>query len=105
MDKYVRQGKKNNAEQVKKLQTFLNKYLGSNLPITGFYGPLSAAAISAFQTKHADTILTPWGITTPTGIVYRTTLRQINMVECPDLAAALPELVEWSKAKDPAKPE
>lgn len=105
MDKYVRQGKRNSVDQVKKLQEFLNKHMNAGLPVTGYYGPLSAAAISAFQSKHADTILAPWGITTPTGIVYRTTLRQINMVECPDSAEGVPELVEWSKANDPKKPE
>ncbi len=105
MDKYVRQGKRNNPEQVTKLQQFLNKYMGTALPLTGFYGPLTAAAVNAFQSKHADTILAPWGISTPTGIVYRTTLRQINVIECSEIAAGIPELVEWSKANDPAKPE
>jgi Putative peptidoglycan binding domain len=105
MDRYVRQGKKNNAEQVSKLQTFLNKYMGTALPVTGFYGPMTAAAVRAFQTKHADTILAPWNLATPTGIVYRTTLRQINMIECPDVAEGMPELVEWSRANDPKKPE
>jgi hypothetical protein len=104
MDRYVRQGKKNNTEQVTKLQTFLNKYMSATLPVTGFYGPMTAAAVGAFQTKHADTILAPWNITTPTGIVYRTTLRQINMIECPDIAEDMPELVEWSRANDPKKP-
>lgn len=105
MDKYVRLGKRNNASQVSKLQEFLNKYMGASLPLTGFYGPLTAAAVNAFQTKHADTILAPWGISTPTGIVYRTTLRQINVLECPEISAGIPELIEWSKANDPAKPE
>ncbi|MEK7642432.1 MAG: hypothetical protein AAB392_01415, partial [Patescibacteria group bacterium] len=35
MDKFIRSGTNNDTDQVSKLQTFLNKHLGSNLPITG----------------------------------------------------------------------
>ena len=96
MDKFIRSGKNNNVDQVKKLQTFLNKWMGSNLPVTGFYGPLTLAALNAFQIKYAPNVLTPWGLSGPTGIVYLTTLRWINMLECPDLALQLPALVNWS---------
>lgn len=105
MDKFMRIGKKNDVEQVKKLQIFLNKELGLSIPVTGFFGPMTEAAVKQFQLKYAAQILTPWGITVPTGIVYQTTLRQINLLECPELALQLPPLVEWSKANDPAKPE
>jgi hypothetical protein len=105
MDRYVRLGKRNSVEQVRKLQEFLNKYQNAGLPVTGFYGPLSNAAVMAFQKTHATSVLAPWGLSTPTGIVYRTTLRQINMIECPDIAEGLPELIEWSKAIDAKKPE
>ena len=37
------------------------------------------------------------GISTPTGLVYLSTLRQINLLECPQLSLQLPALVEWSK--------
>ncbi|MEK7063581.1 MAG: hypothetical protein AAB955_02750 [Patescibacteria group bacterium] len=104
MDRYVRIGKKNNVEQVKKLQAFLNKQ-GAALPLTGFFGPLSLGAVMKFQAQYADSILKPWGITTPTGIVYQTTLWQINKVECPELTSQVPTLIEWSKSTDPAKPE
>ncbi len=97
MDRYIRSGRTNNAEQVMKLQTFLNKNMNSGLPITGFYGPLTLAATKAFQAKYAGDILTPWNLTSPTGIVYQTTLRHINNIECPDLMLEIPALIDWSK--------
>jgi hypothetical protein len=97
LDEFVRSGRNNNVEQVRRLQTFLNEHMGANIPVTGFYGPLTLQAVNAFQTKYADDILTPWGLTRPTGIVYQTTIRKINMIECPELAIELPTLVEWSK--------
>lgn len=96
LDKFIRFNRNNDAEQVKKLQQFLNKWLGLTLPLTGFYGPLTYEAVLQFQTQYASTILTPWGLTSPTGIVYLTTLRQINMLECPALALELPPLIPWN---------
>ncbi len=87
---------KNNSEQVKKLQTFLNKWLGSNIPVTGFYGPLTFAQVKKFQEKYGDDILKPWGLTTPTGIVYLSTVKKINQLECPEISLELPPLVPWS---------
>ncbi len=98
MDKFIRFGSsRNDVEQVKKLQAFLNKWMGTNLPITGVYGPQTLAALRAFQEKYANEVLTPWNLSGPTGLVYQTTLRWINMLECPDLAIQIPELIEWSK--------
>jgi hypothetical protein len=97
MDRFIRLGRNNDREQVIKLQTFLNKWMNANLPITGFYGPLTLRAVNAFQTQYADDILTPWGLTGPTGIVYQTTLRKINLIECPELSIEIPPLVQWSR--------
>ncbi|MDB5189349.1 MAG: hypothetical protein JWL82_306, partial [Parcubacteria group bacterium] len=98
MEKHLRLGSPlNDVEQAKKIQAFLNKWMQTSLPITGFFGPMTTAAVKAFQSKYADQILKPWGITSPTGIVYYTTLHQINMLECPELTLALPPLVEWSQ--------
>ncbi|MEK7176833.1 MAG: peptidoglycan-binding protein [Patescibacteria group bacterium] len=98
MDRFIRFGSANNdVEQVKLLQTFLNKWMHSNLPITGVYGPQTLEVLRAFQEKFAGEVLTPWNLNGPTGLVYQTTLRWINMLECPDLAIQLPELIEWSK--------
>ncbi len=97
MDKFIRSGRANNVEQVKKLQGFLNKWMNSNLPLTGFYGPMTLGAVNGFQTKYAAEVLTPWNLTRPTGIVYQTTLRWINTLECPDLMLEVPALIDWSK--------
>ncbi|MDO8728420.1 MAG: hypothetical protein Q7K26_00855 [bacterium] len=96
MDKFIRQGMDNDREQVMKLQEFLNKEMGVNLPITGFYGPLTFQVAKEFQDKYPEEILAPWGLKDPTGIAYQTTLRWINMLECPELALQIPPLVAWS---------
>lgn len=103
MDKFIRLGKRNNVEQVMKLQEFLNKWMNAGLPVTGTYGPMSVAAVNAFQTKYADEILTPWNLNQPTGIVFLTTLRWINMLECPELALQVPGLVEWGQHPETEK--
>ena len=99
LEKFLRVGsKKNDTDQTKKLQTFLNKWMNSNLPVTGFYGNMSAAAVKAFQAKYASDILTPWKIGAPTGLVYYTTLHKVNELECPEAAGEKPtNLVDWSK--------
>lgn len=83
--KYMREGIKNNPSDVVLLQRFLNEQLQTRIPITGFFGPITTAAVKRFQLLHKDTILKPWGLTAPTGIVYVTTLAHINNVKCPEL--------------------
>jgi peptidoglycan hydrolase-like protein with peptidoglycan-binding domain len=82
---------------VSKLQIFLNKWMSTNLPVTGVYNPATLAAVNAFQAKYSDEILSPWGIDTPTGLVYLSTLRKINLLECPDLSLPLPALIDWGR--------
>ena len=100
LKEYIKYGKNNSVEEVKKLQTFLNKYQGANLPVTGFYGPATRDAVNKFQTFHNMFVLRPWmqagytdNDTTPTGYVYQTTRRWINLLECPVLSLPMPELV------------
>lgn len=99
MERHLRLGsKKNDANQTKKLQTFLNKWMGSTLPVSGFYGPQTVKVLNAFQAKYADDILVPWNIKGPTGLVYFTTLHKINELECPEAAGDKPtNLIDWSK--------
>ena len=89
--------KKNDTEQARKIQAFLNKHLGAELPVTGFFGKKTEKALKTFQKQYAGDILTPWGIKAPTGIAYHTTLKKINEIECPELTLELPPLVDWSK--------
>ncbi len=98
MDKFIRTGAANDVEQVKKLQKFLNKEMDTNLPISGFYGPLTFNVTKAFQEKYTNDILALWdGLEEPTGIVYETTIRWINKIECPPLALSTPSLIDWSR--------
>ena len=88
----------NDPSEVKKLQIFLNGNLGINLPITGYYGFLTIAAVNRFQLKYNESVLAPWvpyGLPSamdPTGYVYKTTQRWINVLMCPPLDLPLPHL-------------
>ena len=90
--------KLNDPAQVKKLQAFLNMNLGLNLPVTGYYGKLTIAAVDQFQEKYHNEVLTPWvplGLPTPftpTNYVYQSTQRWINFIMCPALNLPLPAL-------------
>jgi hypothetical protein len=92
LSEYIKYGANNNPVEVKKLQTFLNDNMGKNIPVTGFYGEITMAAVKEFQVKYKEGILTPWGITEPTGYVYKTTQRQINMLVNPELNLPMPNL-------------
>ncbi|MEK7569728.1 MAG: hypothetical protein AAB500_02475 [Patescibacteria group bacterium] len=102
LDKFMRRGENNDIEQVKKLQVFLNKEMGADLPVTGFYGELTLELVKDFQEKYAEEILSPWNLEKPTGIVYQTTLRWINKLECPDLSLEIPPLTNWASRALPA---
>ncbi len=93
LTEYIRYGADNNKEEVKKLQIFLNEYEGEQLPVTGFYGEMTLSAVNRLQRKYAEEILTPWGITEPTGYVYITTQRFINDKKCGGKTLPMPELV------------
>ncbi len=95
---YLRMGKENDAEQVKKLQEFLNTHLGLTLPTSGFFGQLTHEAVKQFQLKYKDEVLTPWvshGFPNDgeaSGFVYKTTLRKINNLFCGSLNLPIPQL-------------
>lgn len=110
-------GAQNIPGEVVKLQKFLNKTTGSNaftgtltspnLPVTGFYGPQTTQAVKSFQHYFWPVVLQPWqpyGLTdsqmqTGTGLVYRTTKRWINMLNCPGTKIALPTFEGYNKVK------
>jgi hypothetical protein len=57
---------------------------------TGYYGPITDRAIRAFQAKYASEILTPWGMTAPSGYWYKTTRKKANeLVGCQEGAVEL----------------
>ncbi|MBI5134200.1 MAG: peptidoglycan-binding protein [Candidatus Taylorbacteria bacterium] len=79
---FLRIGRDNNPNEVRKLKYFLNTYEGANLPVDGVFDTATESAVKALQAKYAGEILAPWGVTEPTGIVYLTTTRYINRVFC-----------------------
>ena len=95
---YLRINKTNDVDEVRKLQAFLNSNLGINLPVTGFFGPLTYKAVGDFQVKYWQEVLSPWvpfGLETdhtPTQYVYKTTQREINNLYCPSLNLPTPLL-------------
>lgn len=101
LDDYLKRGARNNSVQVKKLQEFLNNYLALSpkLPVTGFFGPQTYAAVVKFQEQENDLVLKPWvGVTLKapnkgTGYVYKTTKTRINNIMCPELNLPVPAAV------------
>lgn len=89
-----------NKADVLKLQIFLNTQ-GSKLPTTGFFGPMTSVAVKSFQRTYAAEILTPVGLSSPTGLVYASTIRKINKVVC---GGAVPTPGTPSQVSVPASP-
>jgi len=94
---YLRLGKKNNDPgEVKKLQQFLNTQLGLVLAEDGIFDRATDAAARQFQAAHAAEVLSPWGIKEPTGFVYKTTQRAINLTHCAAVAIPMPTLTPYT---------
>lgn len=99
LEDFLRYGRKNNEEQVKKLQTFLNDYLklDPKINVNGIFGLDTKKAVIKFQEQESDFILKPWvGVTLKntkkgTGWVYKTTITRINNIMCPELKLPIPE--------------
>jgi peptidoglycan hydrolase-like protein with peptidoglycan-binding domain len=71
-------GLKNNPDDVKKLEFFLNTYEGENLKVDGFYDKGDYAAVKKWQAKYRVNILNPMKLKNPTGTVYTSSMRQIE---------------------------
>jgi hypothetical protein len=78
----LRRGRKNDKAQVELLQVFLNRELGLNIPVTGFFGPITEIAVKIFQLKYHADVLVPVGASVPTGFVGRYTLAKMNALKC-----------------------
>lgn len=94
----LKMGGAQSSADVLKLQKFLNTQ-GARIPETGFFGPLTAAAVSAFQRKYARELLTPLGLSSPTGSVDAATRQKINTLAC---AAAAPTARQAVSSKAPS---
>jgi hypothetical protein len=92
---YIKLGAKNDQTEVIKLQIFLNEYMGADLTLTGIYDAETLASVNQFQMMNMETVLKPWtlaGLQTdePTGYVYKTTKRWINILKCPESILSTP---------------
>jgi hypothetical protein len=72
----------NNSTDILKLQAFLNASRVGSFPLNGTYDAKTVAAVKQFQTTYAADILSPWGLTKPTGNVLSMTQRKINQLYC-----------------------
>ena len=90
-------GKHNDSAEVKKLQTFLNTQIGAGLTVNGVFDSATEEAVKNFQVKYWQDVLSPWkpfglGDHQPTGYVYKTTARMINLLSCASLNTPPPQL-------------
>jgi hypothetical protein len=95
LKEYIKLGARNNPDEVRKLQIFLNQFFELDNPVTGFYGPITFEMVKKFQAHQEAGTLAPWtavGLPTngPTGYVYKTTQRWINILKCPEMLATTP---------------
>ncbi len=79
---YIKLGVENNPVEVMKLETFLNEFEGENLTVNGIYEQVDFDAVSRFQEKYFDQVLSPWSHDKATGFVYITTKKKINELYC-----------------------
>lgn len=77
----VRFGAKNNQNDVRLLEKFLNTYEGARLSVNGIYEKNDFDAVVSFQEKYAKDVLVPYGnLKRGTGYVYVTTLKKIKEI-------------------------
>lgn len=73
------------SNDVKYLQIILKDKIGAptypeNVPATGWFGPITKAAVIKFQEKYASEILTPLNLTQGTGLVASATRAKLNQL-------------------------
>ena len=79
---YIKLGADNNPVEVEKLERFLNEFESENLSINGIYEQIDFDAVSRFQEKYLESVLSPWSHNKATGYVYITTKKKINELYC-----------------------
>ncbi len=83
LTKFITSNTTNDTAEVTALQNFLNSTNSSStIAVTGNFDADTVAAVKAFQRAHVNDIMKPWGVVTPTGQVYITTLKKINEIAC-----------------------
>ena len=76
----VRDGN-NGISEVSKVQSFLNKKLGKGINVDGIFGKQTHNAVKAYQTLYHEQVLTPWGLSGPTGWWYQSSRSYANFLE------------------------
>jgi hypothetical protein len=79
---YMQYGAHNDADDVRRLQAFLNTHMHAALDITGIFDLNTEIVVREFQTRYAHDILNPWGLLQDSGHVYYTTQKKINEIQC-----------------------
>jgi len=79
---FMKLGSETYAWEVMKLQSFLTAQ-GWETETTGVFDENTDRNIRLFQDKYSAEVLAPWGLTAPTGYVYKTTRWKINNIVCP----------------------
>ena len=79
---YIKLGADNNSIEVEKLERFLNEFENEDLAVNGVYEQVDFDAVSRFQEKYLDQVLSPWSHDSSTGYVYITTKKRINELYC-----------------------
>ena len=83
LTKFITSNTANDTAEVTALQNFLNSINSSStIAVTGNFDADTVDAVKAFQLAHVNDIMKPWGVVTPTGQVYITTLKKINEIAC-----------------------
>jgi len=82
LDSYIRKGYNNVEADVVRLQTYLNTYENESLDVDGSFGTLDEEAVKRFQLKYRKAVMNPWGMTQPSGYVFKTTRDHINTLKC-----------------------
>jgi hypothetical protein len=64
---------------VPRIKEFLNRVVGSTLNVqSSVYDAATADAVSLYQQRNITRVLTPWGLTRPTGFWYQSTMKVAN---------------------------
>ena len=78
-----------------------------HVPATGTFDAATENAVAAFQSQYLSDVMGPWGVTTPTGVVYITTKNKLNELACNQsfaLTAADLAIINAYKANASAQP-
>lgn len=84
INNYLKIGQQDDdSKEITKLQLFLKNTEGSShVQVNGVFDGDTLNAVKKFQEKYKEDILTPWGVSEPTGYVYITTKKKINELYC-----------------------